>query len=162
MLNKTFLCVGYKIADDERMRRFNRLLKNNCHSIIEGLNGVVFHEMNGDLIAMNQKVASIFGTTLENLYQLKNIDALWKNQWVITNESGQPVPFEETPFVRAAKTRRLQTQTLVIRLKNGEDRWILFNSQPLLEEELDGKFPVVSNIIDVTSERRLSNQLKGT
>ena len=158
--NKTFLCVGYKIADDERMHRFNRLLKNNCHSIIEGLNGVVFHEMNGDLIAMNQKVASIFGTTLENLYQLKNIDALWKNQWVITNESGQPVPFEETPFVRAAKTRRLQTQTLVIRLKNGEDRWILFNSQPLLEEELDGKFPVVSNIIDVTSERRLSNQLK--
>jgi PAS domain S-box-containing protein len=159
-LNKTYVCVGYKIADDERMNRFNRLLKNNCHLIIEGLNGVVFHDMNGDLIAINQKVASIFGTTLENLYQLKNIEQLWKNHWIITNESGQPVPFEETPFVKAAKTRQLQTQTLIIRLRNGEDRWILFNSQPLLEEEINGQFPVVSNIIDVTSERQLSNRLK--
>ncbi|MEP7374437.1 MAG: PAS domain-containing protein [Chitinophagaceae bacterium] len=159
-LNKTYLCVGYKIADDERMRRFNRLLKDNCHLIIEGLNGVIFHDVNGDLIAINQKVASIFGTTLENLYQLKNIEELWKNQWTITNESGLPVPFEETPFVKAAKTRRLQTQTLIIRLRNGEDRWILFNCQPLLEEEINGQFPVVSNIIDVTSERQLSNRLK--
>jgi PAS fold len=157
---KTYLCVGYKLADDERMNRFNKLLKNNCHSIIESLSGVVFHEINGDLIAINQKVAGIFGTTLENLYRLKNIGALWKNQWIITNEGGQPVPFEETPFVNAAKTRRLQTQTLIIRLKNGEDRWVLFNSQPLLREEVNRQFPVVSNIIDVPSERQLSNRLK--
>ena len=142
------------------MNRFNHLLKNNCHLIIEGLNGVLFHDMNGDLIAVNQKAASIFGTTLENLYQLKNIEELWKNQWVITNENGQPVTFEETLFVKAARTRRVQTQTLIIRWRNGEDRWILFNSHPLLEEEINGQFPVFSNIIDVTSERQLSNQLK--
>jgi PAS domain S-box-containing protein len=156
----SYLCVGYKIADDERMVRYNRLLKNNCHLIIEGLNGVIFHDISGELIAANQKAASIFGTTLERLYQLKNIDQLWKNHWVITDENGKPVPYEETPFIKAIKTRQQQTQTLIVRLRSGEDRWILFNSQPLIEEEIDGYFPVVSNIIDITSERQLSSRLK--
>lgn len=159
-LVNAYLCAGYKIADDERMVRFNKLLKNNCHQIIEGQSGIIFHDIDGELIAANQKAASIFGTTLERLYQLKNIDQLWKNQWTITDEHGKPVSYEETPFIKAIKTRQLQTQTLVIRLRSGEDRWILFNSQPLIEEEIDGYFPVVSNIIDITSERQLSSRLK--
>ena len=158
--NCAYLCVGYKLADDERMDRFNQLLKNNCHLIIEGLNGIIFHDMNGELIAANQKAAQIFGTTLERLYQLRNISELWNNQWIITDENGSPVSFEEAPFIKAKQTRQLQTQTLIIRLANGEKRWILFNSQPLVEEEVNGHFPVVSNIIDITSERQLSNRLK--
>lgn len=126
------------------MNCFNRLLKNNCHLIVVGPNRVVFHEMNGDLVAMNQKVASIFGTTVENLYQLQNIDVLW-DQWVIINESGQPVTFEETPFVRAAKTRTFQTQTLIIRLKNGDDRWRLFTRNPYWRKRLTDSFLLLSS-----------------
>jgi len=158
--SKAYLCVGYKLADDERMDRFNRLLKNNCHLIIEGLNGVIFHDMNGELIAANQRAAQIFGTTLERLYQLQDIAELWNNQWIITDENGSPVSFEQAPFIKARQTRQLQTQALIIRLASGEKRWILFNSQPLVEEEVNGHYPVVSNIIDITSERQLSNRLK--
>lgn len=157
---KKFLCVGYKIVDDERMNRFNELLKNNYQLIIEGLSGLVFHDINGELIAANQKAANIFDTTLENLYQLKNIQHLWNNEWVITNEKGHPVTFEETPFAKASKTGESHTQTLVIRLRNGENKWILFNSQPLIEKNTCGNFSVVSNIIDITSERQLSRELK--
>lgn len=156
---QAYFCVGYKLADEQRMSRFNQLLKNNCHLIIEGLNGVIFHDMNGELIAANQQAATIFGTTLERLYQLQNIAQLWNNHWVITDENGRPVAFDEAPFVRATKTRQLQRQTLIIRLANGDDRFLLFNCQPILDEEKDGLFPVVSNIIDITSEKQLSTRL---
>ena len=156
-LEKKFLCVGYKIVDDERVNRFNHLLKNNCQLIVEGLSGLIFHDINGELIAANQKAASIFETTLENLYKLKNVGQLWNNEWSITNECGQPIAFEETAFVKAIKTGESHTQTLVIRLKNGKKKWILFNSQPLVDEKC---FSVISNIVDITSERQLSNELK--
>lgn len=156
-LEKSFLCVGYKIVDDERVNRFNQLLKNNCQLIVEGLSGLIFHDINGELIAANQKAASIFETTLENLYKLKNVEQLWKNEWSITNESGQPIAFEETSFVKAIKTSESHTQTLVIRLSNGKKKWILFNSQPLVDEKC---FSVISNIVDISSERQLSHELK--
>ncbi|MGZ8539432.1 MAG: PAS domain S-box protein [Chitinophagaceae bacterium] len=157
---KKFLCVGYKTVDDERMNRFNQLLKNNYQLIIEGLSGLIFHDINGELIAANQKAANIFETTLEKLCQLKNIEQAWENEWTITNETGQPVRFEETPFVKAIRTGEPHTQTLVIRLRNGKNKRILFNSQPLIEENDGGKFSVVSSIIDITSERQLSLELK--
>ena len=157
---KKYLCIGYKIVDDERMNRFNQLLKNNCQLIVEGLSGLIFHDINGELIAANQKAANIFDTTLENLYKLKNIGQLWKNEWFVTNENGQPIAFEETPFIKAIKTGESHTQILIIRLRNGKNKWILFNSQPLVEENACGNFSVISNIIDITSERQLSRELK--
>jgi hypothetical protein len=149
---KTYLCVGYKIADDQRQTLFNRLLKNNYPLIIEGLHGVIFHDINGNIIATNPKAASILDTSLEKLYQLKNIEDAWKNQWFLTPENGLPVLFEDAPFIKAAKTGQLQTSAFVVHRSNGDDRWILFNSQPLIEEEIDGYFPVVTTIIDITSE----------
>ena len=158
-LEKKYLCIGYKIVDDERMNRFNELLKNNCQLIVEGFSGLLFHDINGELIAANQRAASIFDTKLENLYNLKNVEHLWNNEWFITNENDQPVAFEETPFIKATKTGRSHTQTLVIRLRNGRKKWILFNSQPLIEEHACNCFSVVSSIIDITSERQLSREL---
>src|SRR3990170_3590459 len=159
-LEKKFLCVGYKIVDDKRMIRFNQLLRNNYQLIIDGVNGLLFHDINGELIAANQKAANIFETTLENLYQLKNIEQHWKNEWIVTNENGQLVSFEETPFIKAIRTGESHTQTLVIRLRNGKNKWILFNSHRLIEENTSDDFSVVSNIIDITSERQLSRELK--
>ena len=68
--------------------------------------------------------------------------------------------FEETPFVKAIRTGQSHTQILIIRLRSGKLKWILFNSQPLVEENESGNFSVVSNIIDITSERQLSHELK--
>jgi PAS domain-containing protein len=62
-----YLCVGHKILDDERLRRFNQLGEKNYKLIIEGLNtGIFFQDKKGELIAANQKAAEIFDTTLGN------------------------------------------------------------------------------------------------
>lgn len=157
---KKYLCAGYKIVDDERLKRFKHLVQNNSQQIVEGLSGVIFHDNNGELIAANQKAAAIFNTTLENLYQLKNISWSWDNEWQITNESGKKIAFTEAPFIKAIHTGQVQTQSLIIRLGNGGNKCLLFNSQPFPGEEDPNQFYAVSHLMDITPERLLLNQLK--
>jgi PAS domain S-box-containing protein len=159
--DNTYLCVGHKILDDERLKLFNRLVEKNYQLIIESLNtGILFQDKYGELIAANQKAAEIFNTTLEKLYQLRNIKSLWNSTWPITTENDEPVLFEETPFIKALQTGKTQEALLGIRLRNGEDRSVYFNSQPLFEENSSVPFSVVSNIIDVTRDRKLSGEAK--
>jgi PAS domain S-box-containing protein len=158
---KAYLCVGHKILDDERLEQFNQLREKNYNLILEGLNtGILFQDKKGELIAGNQKAAEIFNTTLERLYQLQDIKNLWNTSWMITAENGDRVLFENTPFFRAMQSGKAQEELLMIRLGNGKDRWVHFNSQPLFEGDNSLPFSVVSNIVDITQERILSNELK--
>jgi PAS domain S-box-containing protein len=157
---KTYLCLGYNILDHARRKKFNNLVRNNHQLLIENFSGIIFHDANGDIVATNQKTAAIFNSSLEELYSLDNIGQSWNTKWAISDENGLPLQFEEAPFIKALRTGRPQKQTLLIKLANGEDRWITFHSQALPAKETGGDFSVVSSIIDVTNERRLSRQLK--
>ena len=158
---QNFLCLGYKLIDDERLNQFNQLGEKNYQLIVEGLNaGILFQDKKGELIAANQKAAEIFNVSLERLYQLQDIETLWNGTWKITAECGQPISFCETPFMKALQTGKTQSNTLIIRMRSGEDKWVLFNSQPLFESGKSIPFSVVSNIVDVTNERKLSAELK--
>jgi signal transduction histidine kinase len=158
--HKTYLCLGYNILDRERRRKFNNLVRNNYQLLIENFSGIIFHDAKGDIVATNQKTATIFNSSLEQLYSLTNIGHSWNTKWVISNESGEPLAFEDAPFMKALRTGESQKQTLLMRLENGEDRWITFHSQPLPEKETGGDFFVVSNVSDVTVERKLLSQLE--
>jgi PAS domain S-box-containing protein len=157
---KKYLCVGHKLPDDERLEQFNRLSKKNYQLIVEGLNaGVLFQDKKGELIAANQKTAEIFGTTLERLYQIKDIRSLWNTNWKIMAEDGEQLLFDETPFMEALKTGRSQGRVLIIRFRSGEYRWIYFSSQPLFEDGNEIPYSVVSGITDVTPEKKMTQEL---
>ncbi len=155
-----YLCLGHKIMDDERLKKFNMLVKKHSQLITEGLTGILFHDRNGELIAANQKIASLLNTSMERLYQLKNTSSLWKTCWTICNENGEAVPFEKSPFMKAVYTGHVQKETLAITLANGEIRYLLFNSQPLPDDDTNEGCAVVSSIIDVTNERLLADGLQ--
>ncbi|MBC7872673.1 MAG: PAS domain S-box protein [Ferruginibacter sp.] len=158
---KNYLCVGHKLPEDDRKKQFNQLGEKNYQAIVEGLNaGILFQDKNGELIAANPRAAEIFNSTLERLYQLTNISNLWDTTWEIKKENGDVVPFAGTPFMKALETAELQTEVLVIRLLNGEYRWLHFSSQPLFEENSLVPYAVVSNIVDVTREKKISGQLQ--
>ena len=157
---KTYLCTGHKLLDDARLEKFNQLGEKNYQTIVEGLNaGVLFQDKKGELIAANKKAAEIFNSTLERLYQLNNVEELWNTGWEVRTEPGATILFSNTPFMRALQTGKLQTEVLIIRMKSGEDRWIHFSSQPLMEESSNKPYSVVSSIVDVTNERKLSQEL---
>lgn len=166
---KTYLCVGHKIlpagmarseGDNKRLSQFNQLGEKNYQLIMEGLNaGILFQDKKGELISVNQKAAEILNTTLEKLYQLSDIENLWNTAWQITTEDGNPVLFEESPFMKALQTGQPQTEVLVIRLRNGDNRWMHFSSQPLFNNNAE-VFSVVSNIVDVSPEKKLFIELE--
>lgn len=152
-----FLCVGYKLVDDERIQQFNQVGASNYQLIVEGLNaGVLFQDERGELIAANKKAAEIYDTSLERLYQLRNIGESWDTLWHIYTEDGNRVKFADTPFMKALGSGHSQSQTLLVQLASGEKRHILFHSQPLLDECTRKPISVVTSIEDVTWERLLS------
>lgn len=139
---------------------FGKVGAGNYQKIVENLNaGILFNDANGDLIFANTKATEILHTTQSRLYQFYNIEDLWNNFWNITNEKGEKVLYSNNPVMKALRTGKLQEDTLVIKMADGEKRWILFDSQPLFEQDGKTSFSVVSNIIDVTEEKRLSLQL---
>ncbi|HUR67270.1 MAG TPA: PAS domain S-box protein, partial [Chitinophagaceae bacterium] len=156
-----FLCTGYKLVEEERLRKFTHLGEAHYQLIMESLAaGVFVQDMQGELIAANQKAAEIFGTTLERLYQLTDIRNLWSTAWKVTNEQGETVCFECTPFMKALASGKLQSEVLVVTLRSGEERCMLFSSQPLFEEGFSVPYSVVSNIVDLTRERKLFREAK--
>jgi len=153
-----FLCMGYKIADDTRVNHLNTLLRDHYHVVMEGMTALVIHDERGEMIAANQKAASIFDCTLEDLYQLTDIESLWKKKWHILSEKGHPVSFADSPFMKCIRTGDTYTQTLHIQLPDGNFKWFLFNSQPV-KGGAGKPFAAISNIIDITKERELSREL---
>ena len=158
---KVYFCIGYCVIDTDRLKKFNKLLEKHHQLIMEGLTGIIFHDKEGELIAANQQTTGLLNTTFEKLYRAKSIRDLWTLKWKVADENGKPVAFEDAPFVKAIKYGRPQKQTLQVSLENGEYRWILFHSQLLPAKDHEEETScVVSNIIDVTTEKILAIKLQ--
>lgn len=153
-----YFCFGYEIVDKDRLDKFNDLAEKHCRLIMEELTGIIFHDKNGDIIAANQQIANILNSSLERLYQLKDIGKLWDSGWIISNEEGMPVPFACAPFMKALRTGKPHKEILRVRTGNGEDRWMLFNCQYLPGDEESSCY-AVSSVLDVTHEKRLAERL---
>lgn len=157
---RNYLCTGYKLLDDQRLNEINQLGGKNYQLIVEVLHtGILFQDKRGEVIAVNQRAAEIFGSTMERLYQLSNVQKMWDTAWVITDENSQPVLFNDTPFMKAIQTGKPHKDVLIIQLKEGEKRWISFSSQPLFEEGTGVPQSVVSSITDITQEKQLVSEI---
>lgn len=152
---KKFLCIGYQLLDDRRLALYNELVRTHYQLILEGLGGIIFHNRQGEIIAVNKKAAAIFSSSLEELYKLKGVAPLWNNVWEIRDEKGEKVLFEETPFIRAFESGKVEKTTLQMPVRNGKTRWVHFSSQLLPLHDAAGGPVVVSSLMDVTQEREL-------
>jgi PAS domain S-box-containing protein len=152
------LCLGYDIACEDQINKYNTIGDENYQAIVEGLNiGVIFQDNEGTLISANQKSAEIFDTTLEKLFSEKNIYSLLE----ITNENGDLLPFSEAPFMKALSTGQTQSNVVLnLQIRKGIYRSVLCNSQPLFKKDQTKAFSVVSTILDLTQEKKLEVEVK--
>jgi len=156
-----YLCQGYKLLDENRTREFYRLGEYNYQLIFDSLDaGILFQDAKGEIIAANQKTAELLNISLEELYNLNRIAVQWNKCWDIRNEQDQPVLFEKTSFIKALQTRKRHSEVLIIRLQNGDQRWLHLSSQPLFRDHSSIPFAVVSGITDLTLEKKLIRELK--
>jgi len=158
-LYKIYLCEGFKIIDDLRLEKFNRIVKMNYEMGMEGPVSILFHDSNGELVAMNQQTVDMFGLSMESLYQIQNIRQLWNNEWQLRNEDDEIIDFEDAPFRKTIQSGKPEKQVVKVSLPDGSLRWMMFYSQVLPPDEVTGELFSVSNLIDVTSEKTKINSL---
>jgi signal transduction histidine kinase len=115
-------------------------------NIFSANTGSLLHDKNGELIAANPKAAEILDVKLKDLYQPESIRDLWKAQ-------NNPLPFEDTCFIKTLKTGKSHSEILIIQLETGEERRIYFNSHPLFYANDSLAFSVVTNIADVKEDK---------
>jgi PAS domain S-box-containing protein len=155
--NKKFLCMGYDIVGEEQLKKYSKIAEHNYQAIVDNLNiGVVFQDINGEIIAANPKAAAIFNTTIENLYSRKKLYPLLE----IRDAFGNLLHYSDTPFMRALQTGEAQNN--VILKFNGEKnlKTILCNSQPLFENNESKPFSIVSSLLDITHEKDLEEEIR--
>jgi signal transduction histidine kinase len=122
------------------------LLPDEKGNIFSANTDSLLHDKNGQLIAANPKAAEILDVKLKDLYQTEKVRDLWKTQ-------NNPIPFEDTCFIKTLKTGKSHSEILIIELENGEERRLYFNSQPLFYTNESLAFSVVTNIADVTENK---------
>ncbi|HMH32862.1 MAG TPA: PAS domain S-box protein, partial [Puia sp.] len=155
---ETFLCLGYDIPCEEQVKKYVSITEQNYQAIVENLNvGIIFQDKDGAVISANQKLAAIFDTTLETIYNNKKLYSLWKT----TDEDGNALPFRDAPFMKALATGEPQTNIeLNLEISEGQYRSVICNSQPLFEKGHTEPFSVVSTILDITNEKKLEAESK--
>jgi PAS domain S-box-containing protein len=158
-LYKIYFCEGFKIVDDVRSEKFNRLVKMNYEMGIEGPVSIMFHDAEGELIAINQQTVDMFGVSMEMIYKISNLPEQWNNNWGLRNEDDELISFEDAPFRKALRSGMAEKMVIKANLKEKGTRWFLWHSQLLPPDELTGELFSVSNIIDITNERCLINSL---
>ncbi len=154
--NKYF-CIGYDIVGKARVKKMKNMANRNYDAIMEGLTiGVIMQDVNGDVLAANQKAAEIFDTSIETLYESNEFKNLWN---CVQNESGV-VSYENSPAIRALLTRELQKDVRVtLKTDDGKLKTLLINSQPLFEENNSEPTSVVTSITDISRENELENEV---
>lgn len=118
--------------------------------------GAVFQAPDGRIIAVNQAAELIEGRSEAQMMGLTS-DA---SDWDAVKADGSPFPGCEHPSMVTLRTGKPQSDVVMgIRRPNGERRWILINSEPVIGDDDSLPRAVVATFHDITEQRKLQEDL---
>lgn len=137
------------LAEEEikKSEEKNRFLYENM------VQGVVYHNSEGEIIDSNKAAASILGLTTDQLVGKTSKDPRWKS----IREDGSDYPGEEHPVMLSLKTGKpVFNSVMGVFIPEEESyRWININSIPKFEIGKPGKlYQVVVTMEDITKLRK--------
>ena len=138
--------------DQEALRKERDLLARVMET---SPSGILALDRDGQISFANVRGAGVLGATPDEVCRLSFDSAQWK----ITTYDGQPLPYEQLPFIQT-RTRREVIYGIPIAIQPDERRSLLsVNTAPLLDAagEFDG---MVTSIEDVTERRNAEDQLR--
>lgn len=142
---------------DERTRELahqhnlQRLILDNI------ADGVVVSDCDGHFLLWNRKAEQMVGSGPEEVPP-----GLWSSHFgLFRDESGDPVPVEELPLVRAIHGESTDNTELYLHNpKCMQGRWALITARPLYD--MDGTIAGgVAVLVDVTEQKRLHERVQG-
>jgi PAS domain S-box-containing protein len=127
--------------------------------ILHGISdGIVVTDTSGNFVYLNDAIFKSIGATQSTIDALSMKELIDKLR--VRNESGTPVTYEELP-VRHALDGEASADTLlsVRTLDNGEERWLMVKSAPVIDN-LGRVRLAVSIVKDLTERRRAEESME--
>jgi diguanylate cyclase (GGDEF)-like protein/PAS domain S-box-containing protein len=154
---------GYmlEMQDVTRRRQAEDALRESeqrYRQVIDGMiEGVVVQDADGSIIACNPNAELILDLPRSEILKHRLTSSIWKT----IREDSSPLPGEEHPSMIALTTGQRQANvTIGLSLPDSKLRWLLFNSQPLIKENEDKPYAVVSTFVDITEDRKTQQILR--
>ncbi|HEY9646833.1 MAG TPA: PAS domain S-box protein, partial [Chroococcidiopsis sp.] len=120
--------------------------------------GVVLHAVDGTIVAHNASAESILGMSMAEMTRHRQIE---DPVWYLTYEDGSILPADQMPAAITLRTGEPQTGvTLGFRRPDGEFRWLMVNSQPLLSPDETSIRGAVVSFSDITERRQQQQALQ--
>ncbi|MDE3088487.1 MAG: PAS domain S-box protein [Chloroflexota bacterium] len=126
--------------------------------ILQGVaDGITAQDLKGRLIYANDAAARLIGYASPQALLDTPVSEVMRN-FVVMDETGQPLPPERLPGRQALEGKQPETTLVRFRvLKTGEERWSLVSAAPVRDERGQVRFAV--NIFhDVTERRRAEEE----
>lgn len=156
-------CIGVSVTGQDRteMEAARRQLAETegmYISLFESMGiGAVFQDSEGRIIAVNKAALEIEGRTAAQMLGLTSS----AQDWDAIREDGSPFPGDDHPSMVTLRTGAPQIDvTMGIRRPDGERRWIVVNSRPVLVGRDREIRSVVTTFHDVTEKLELREHLE--
>lgn len=144
--------LSEQLRQEEQLRTRALDLANVFSSMAEGL---VLQARDGRIIEANPAAERILGLSRDELLGKTSIDPVWR----CIREDGSHYPGEKHPSMETLRTGRPITGAVMGVHDRGPGlRWLSINTQPVLGDS--ETIAVLTTFIDVTAERRLSEELR--
>jgi PAS domain S-box-containing protein len=120
--------------------------------------GVILQGTDGRILHANQTASDLFAINLNEINGSSSQDPIWQMFW----EDGTPVPREEHPAMLTLHTGQPVRNAIRGIFPPGRDkmRWLLINTEPLLDPEAKEVREVTMTFLDITEYKQVEEALK--
>ena len=125
-------------------------IRQNLRALLDALpTGVVQQDASGRFVEANQAAAQMLGLTQDQLLGRSAVD----NRWRTVRDDMSPYPGAQHPITRSARDgASVRSDSVGVLTPDGEQRWLLVNSEPL-RDAAGAVAGAVACFIDVTEQR---------
>jgi PAS domain S-box-containing protein len=150
------LSSGTDLTELHKAQHALRESQNRLESVINTMQaGVVLQAASGQILFANEPAGRIFGMAVSDVEGKTSHDPVWQ----MVDEEGIPVQGEDHPAMATLRTGE-PVRGAIRGLFSGDPdrtRWLLINTEPLLNPTTGEVSEVVSTFLDIT-ERRTSEE----
>ena len=150
--------VNHNITQEEQQERKFQSVKNKYEIVVESLSeGVLLINNDGKIIATNNKAATIFGLSEDQLKEASITDPGWN----AIKLDGSVFPPEEFPAAISLRTGK-EINDVILGLENpkGEKIWLSINSRAIFKDGNSVPDAVVASVKDITKEKYATESLR--
>jgi PAS domain S-box-containing protein len=154
-----FVALFEDITERKKTEDSIRQSEQRYRSLYEAVSGgVVVQDQNGSIIEANDKAREILGLTPDQMQGRTSTDP----NWHAIHEDNSPFPGDQHPAMVTLRTgKALQNVVMgVFQPNTSQYRWIIINSEPIIDAKTKKVTAVVTTFVDITDLKKTEDALR--